>query len=201
MTRLFRLLLWFGILALVLAWVIIGICWYINPWFIFMRHAFSDFGGSRASIPEIYNYGLITAGFLVILFGSSIVYFSSNKFEVIGGSYLALSGIFLALIGVYHAGTQPHGFVSVWFFIQMDLSLILLGIGMVQRKLKYAFSVLSISILSIPLAEIVDWVWGWPSAAVIEAFGIIIIDICVILVTLAYRETLKDSPKQRISTR
>jgi len=186
MFRLFRFLFWFGIISIILAWIVIGTCWYINPWFVFTEHAFSDFGGSKASIPELYNYGLILTGFLVILFGSSLIYFSENKFEIIGGSYIALSGIFLALIGVYHSGTRPHTFVSTWFFVQIYIGLVILGIGMHMRKLRYSTLVLSISLPSLPISEVIDALWGWPSAAVVEAYGIIIIDICVILITLAY---------------
>ncbi len=187
MLKIFRFFFWLGIVAALFAWIVIGTCWFINPWFVFTEHAFSDFGGPDASIPELYNYGLIVTGFLIILYGSSLIYLSHNKIEVIGGSYISLSGVFLALIGVYPSGARPHVFLSTWFFVQMYIGLIFLGLGMFLRKLRYSTSVLSISIPSLPISIIVDVIWGWPSAAVTEAYGIIIIDICVILITLAYR--------------
>lgn len=189
--KIFQYMFWFGIVAAIFAWIVILTCWAINPWFVFTEHAFSDFGGSKATIPELYNYGLISTGILIILYGTSLIYYSQNKIETVGASNIALSGVFLALIGIYHSGTRPHTFVSTWFFVQMLIGLIIFGIGMLIRKTKYATETLIISIFSAPIAVIAEAIWGWPSAAVLEAYGIIIIDICVALITLAYRDIIK----------
>jgi hypothetical membrane protein len=48
-----------GIIAVILAWVVIAVSISVNPWFVFTKNAFSDLGGPYATDPWIYNYGLI----------------------------------------------------------------------------------------------------------------------------------------------
>lgn len=184
--RLIRLIIYFGIVAVIFAWIVIGASWVLNPWFVFTRDAFSDFGGPHSSCPGLYNYGLIITGMFVVIYSFAICSLAKNKLEIIGGAYVALAGIFLALIGIFPSGTEPHGFVSTWFFLQMFIALIILGLGMKIRGLKYGREITIIAAISVPLAIILEILWGWPSAAVLETYGIIIIDICVIMVSMAY---------------
>jgi len=41
-----------GIMAAVLAWVVIAISISVNPWFVFTKNAFSDLGGPHAVDPS-----------------------------------------------------------------------------------------------------------------------------------------------------
>lgn len=183
--------LWVGIFAIIFAWFVIGLCWALNPWFAFTEDAFSDFGGMEACCPELYNYGLIITGVLIVLYGSAICLIGEDKLEVVGASYLSLAGVFLALIGIFPSGTKPHTFVSSWFFLQIYIAFIVLSAGMMRRKLIYGLEVLIISSLAVPVAILAEILWGWPSAAVLEAYGIIIIDICVVLITMAYLKLIE----------
>ncbi|MCR8433532.1 MAG: DUF998 domain-containing protein [Candidatus Korarchaeota archaeon] len=188
-----RLPLYFGIIAVIIAGIIIGVSWALNPWFVFTKNAFSDFGGPQSSCPELYNYGLIVTGLLVIIYSLAIYSLAKNKMEILGCAYMALAGVFLALIGIFPTGTEPHGFVSVWFFLQMYLALIILGLGMQNRGLKFGKETTVIAAIAVPLAIVIDLLWGWPSAAVLEAYGIILIGICTVLVSVAYLGLAKAS--------
>jgi hypothetical membrane protein len=181
-----------GPLAVVLAWMIIGLSWYLNnSWFVFTRDAYSDFGGSMSCCPKLYNYGLILVGFLLILYGVCIWIVGLNKLEIGGGAFMVIAGIFLALIGVYPSGTRPHTFVSTWFFIQADLALIITSLGIwLSNRSPLSYAGFWASLAAYPIAIILQIVIGWPSAAVLETYGIFVIDIVAIFI---YIDVIKRS--------
>ncbi len=171
-----KYLVYLGLVAVVYAWLVIFTSIHYNPWFVFTRDAFSDLGTPKANIPEIYNLGLITTGLLVMLYSIGLGYLAKNKIEDWGASFVFISGIFLALIGIFPGGTRPHTFVSSWFFIQMDLAILLWGIGHYLSGVRsYGVFLTLLSVFSGILGFSVDW----PSAAVAEAFGIVVIDLWV----------------------
>ncbi len=178
---------WAGPAAVILAWIVIGASWYLNPWFRFLEHAFSDLGGPEASYPWVYNYGLIATGALVILYSWFIYSVAASKMEAAASALTFVAGIFLALIGVYPSGTRPHTFVSMWFFIQMDMALIALGLGLRVRGSRLWHAITGLSVLAFPIYGMVEATVGWPSVAAGEAYGIIVIDLAVILATIEYR--------------
>jgi len=179
-----------GPVAVVLAWVVIGASWYMNrEWFVFVRDAYSDFGGPESCCPGLYNYGLMLVGALVVVFGACTYLCAPGRLGAAGGAYFALAGVFLALIGVFPSGTRPHTFVSTWFFVQADMGLVLLLASM-RRGGGLTRLALLASILAFPVAGIVEVAVGWPSAAVVETYGIIIIDIGAIAAFLWCRRHL-----------
>ncbi|MGB9729777.1 MAG: DUF998 domain-containing protein [Thermoprotei archaeon] len=177
-----------GPIAAILAWITIGVSVYYNSWFAFNANAFSDLGGPRATNPWIYNYGLIVTAIFVIMYSLYLILDSLNKLEIVGGSFIFIAGMFLSLIGIYHAGTRPHVFVSTWFFIQMDLAILTYGLGLVLEKIKY-YGIISI-MLSI-IGPITTVIIRWPSVAMMEAYGILIIDIWVFLMIKVHYLHLK----------
>ncbi|MEB3825165.1 MAG: DUF998 domain-containing protein [Desulfurococcales archaeon] len=188
-----RILCYTGVTAILAAWITIFLSWKLNPWFNVFEDAYSDLGGPAAYHREVYNYGLILTGLLVFLWGAYIAIVSRGRFGVIGGSYMALAGVFLALIGVYPSGTRPHTFVSTWFFIQADLALI--AIGMELRGFLAGRLIVALSVLAFPLALLVEATLGWPSTAILETYGIVIIDAGVLLATsIICRETQNSRP-------
>ncbi|MCE4601279.1 MAG: DUF998 domain-containing protein [Desulfurococcales archaeon] len=178
-----------GPLAVVAAWVVIGLSWYLNrDWFVFARDAYSDFGTSTSCCPGLYNYGLISVGFLLALYGVSLWVLGKNKFEVGGSAYMVLAGVFLALIGVYPGGTRPHVFVSSWFFVQADMALILVTLGAwIRLGSRLSYAGFWASLAAFPVAFLLDRIFPWPSAAVLETYGIFVIDVVAILVYIDYR--------------
>ncbi len=176
-----------GLVAILVAWIVILTSWYINPWFRFFEHAFSDLGGPDANKPWLYNYGLIATGLLVVGYSIGLYHLSRVKMEVVGASFIFIAGVFLSLIGVYPSGTRPHVFVSSWFFIQMDLAIIAIGIGLIKRGSKLGKYVLAIGLASPVLFLLVEKLAGWPSVAVGEAYGILAIDLAIVLASIEYR--------------
>jgi len=181
---LFKVLRFSGVIAAVLAWFVIGLAIYYNSWFVFTRDALSDLGGPNANVPWVYNYGLIITAIFVVLYSVYLILDAKNKMEVVGGAFVAIAGIFLALIGVYYAGTRPHVFVSTWFFVQMDLAMLIYSLGLLFERLKvYGFLLIVMSVIGPVVALLVKW----PSAATLEVFGIIIIDLWVFLMIGVHR--------------
>ncbi len=167
-----------GVIAAIMAWVVIGICIYLNPWFIFTVHAFSDLGGPNAYMPWVYNLGLITTGLVILAYSIYLVMFSENRLESVASGFMFIAGLFLMLIGIYPSGTKPHNFVSTWFFLQADMAILTWGLGLLLRGQKrYGALFTLMGILGPLIAMVIDW----PSAATVEAYGIVIIDLWVIL--------------------
>jgi hypothetical membrane protein len=172
-----------GLAAAAGAWAVIITCWLLNPWFVFTRDAFSDFGGPGSSVPWLYNYGLITVAALVLIYGIYLVSKTGSKIEVVASSFIIVSSIFLAMIGIFHEGTYPHVFVSTWFFIQFGLAILTFGIGLTVRRRKVGIILVLLFALGASTAVLISW----PSAATIEAWEILIIDSSVVLLSLEYR--------------
>lgn len=98
-----------------------------------------------------------------------------------------VAGIFLSLIGLFPSSTKPHDFISLWFFIQIRLSLLPATLGMVKDRRIIHSLVLWVLIFVGPLGAIfIDW----PSVALLEIFGVILgvilIDIYVIILTISF---------------
>ena len=171
-TSVLRLLAWLGPAATVFAWVIIGASVWLNPWFVFTEDAFSDLGTPRASVPWVYNWGLIATGALVVAYSFALAGVSRSLGEAWGSAFVFVAGLFLALIGVFPGGTRPHVFVSTWFFVQMDLAFLAWGLGLASSGRRLGWVYVAMALAAAVLGVVVDW----PSAAVAEAFGIIVID-------------------------
>ena len=82
------------------------------------------------------------------------------------------------MIGIYHEGTYPHDFVSIWFFIIASISYATIGISLLFGQFKKT-GVLLLIILIVSWAIFIAV--PWQSVAENEIFGIIIIDVMVLL--------------------
>jgi len=111
-------------------------------------------------------------------YGLYLISVSSNKVMTVGSAFTLISGVFLMLIGVYPTGTYPHYFVSVYFFTQTDIAIGTWGLGIIKSgKKELGKILLGLSILGPLIASVVEW----PSTAVVEAYGILIMNIWVFL--------------------
>lgn len=187
--KIFKGLFYLGIVDVVLAWIVILISISANPWWVshYTTGAFSDLGSSQANMPWIYNNGLIFVGILILLYSISLINYSLNKIEVAGSAFFFIAGIFLILIGIFPVGTRPHVFVSTYFFVQSDLSIITWGIGIYLSKLKkYGEIFIILGIIS-PIVAILAPL----SAAEAETLGILVIDAWTILMYNSLKRRLK----------
>ncbi len=167
-----------GLVSGISGWLVILASIQRNPWFVFTDYAFSDLGGSMATDAWLFSNGMILTGLMIVFYGFYLVHVSFNKPTTVGAAFLMITGVFLTLIGVFPSGTKHHYFVSVWFFTQSDLSILAWGTGLIGGK-KDGLGKLfvALGILGPLLAVIVPW----PSTAVVEAFGILIMNIWVAL--------------------
>jgi len=167
-----------GLAAALTAWSTFAYTISVNPWFMFTEHAFSDLGGQGAFRPGVYNVGMMASGLLVMFYSLRCVQDAVNKLETVGGAFLAVAGAFLVFIGVSPSGTEAHGFVSFWFFAQADLAIMAWGLGLVTRgERDLGVVVAGLGFLSPVVAYLVPW----PSTAMLEAFGIVVMNIWVVL--------------------
>ena len=177
--RIINIARYLGLTAALTAWITIYTSIYYNPWFNLFKHALSDLGTSDAFSPWIYNYGLILTGLILMLYSPYLVYISRNKIEAVGGGYVLIGGLFLILIGIFPGGTRPHVFVSTYFFIQMGIAILTMGIGSVlDRRRLYSLSCILIFILML-IGGFIDW----PSVAIQEIYEVILLNIWVLIRT------------------
>lgn len=193
---------YFGIAGIIAAWITIFLAAAINPWFRFTGNALSDLGGGNLLLnghptptdPFVYNIGLMVTGVLISIFSISVIQHARNSIETMGASFFMISALFLALIGIYHEGTYPHDFVSIWFFILGSISYAAVALSFLAGKLKGTGIILYILLVASWIAFI-EVPWG--SVAEDEMFGVVIIDIFVILHILTFSKSRseKHSPK------
>lgn len=177
-----------GLVAAILTWIVIFSSIHYNSWFIFTEHAFSDLGGQASENPWIYNHGMVMLGVLMLLYSLALIKNSLNKIECVGGAFMFIAGVFLALIGIYPSGTRPHNFVSTWFFVQADLAIIAWGIGLLLSGLKaFGVAFTGMGVLGPLVAAAVKW----PSTAVLEAYGIVLLDAWVVLMMKVHHIRVK----------
>lgn len=160
-----------GPVALVAVWITIAVSWYYNSaWFSFYNGALSDFGGNSARYPFIYNYGLMITALFLFLFSLSLIYRSRNKLETVASAFSVIASVFLAQIGIFHGGTYPHDYVSLYYFVQQDASLILWGVALFLREAKPVGAfVLIIGIVFLAVGGGVPL----PGSAILETYGIL----------------------------
>ncbi len=179
MNQYMRRLRYMGPASVIGGWLVILAAISRNPWFVFTENAFSDLGGPLASAPWVFNYGMILNGVLIILYSFYLMEVSFNKAGTVGGSFMTITGVFLMLIGFFHEGTMHHYFVSFWFFTQSDLAILAWGLALYRdrRWSSYGRPFLALSLIG----PVVAYTVPWPSTATVEAFGIIIMNIWVLL--------------------
>lgn len=189
-----------GLGAASLAWAAIFASAHRNPWFDVFRHALSDLGGPRAVDPwiyntgyRIYNYGLMASGALASAYALYLAFASRGKVAIYASAFMFIAGAFLALIGVFPSGTRPHTFVSSLFFAQVWMALLASSIDFLARRLlPSGAALLTISILG-PLGVLLV---RWPSVALLEVYGIVLIDAYIVILTVNYWARLDKAATQ-----
>lgn len=191
----------FALVAIIAAWVTILLSMLLNPWFSVTSGALSDLGGGDLILnshpspadPWVYNYGLILTGIFIAVFAAVSIKAVDNKVENAGLSFFIISGLFLALFGIYHEGTYPHDFVSIWFFILSSFSFLTVGISLIFKAPRYG----AFMILFLISAWIVYYLVNWQSTAENEIFGILVIDVTVLIYLMSLRARYYGIQKDR----
>jgi hypothetical membrane protein len=175
-----------GFAAVFVSWFFIATSIALNPWWIghFTTGALSELGtpSEQVRYPWVYNLGLIITSFFAFIYSTSLAYLSSNKVQVVGSSFFMVSSLFLAMIGIFHGGTYPHVFVSTYFFVQADISIITWGVGLLLKDRNPAILMLLVGFLGPLLSQLIPFT----SSAEVEVFSILLIDIWVFIVHFGF---------------
>lgn len=82
----------------------------------------------------------------------------------------------MVLIAIYPAGTRPHTFVSTWFFIQAFIAVLIYGLSIIWER-----PFIGLAIILIFVAGLIGGMASWPSAALLEAYEILLLTIFSII--------------------
>ncbi|MGM0510971.1 MAG: DUF998 domain-containing protein [Thermoplasmatota archaeon] len=107
---------WCGILAPLIAYILIGISILIHPWFSWADHALSDLGAVETSYNNVFNFALMATGMIAIVFAFGIFRLAEDYMGILGVSLFIISLVLLIMIGIFPSGTPPHFYISVSFF-------------------------------------------------------------------------------------
>lgn len=108
--------------------------WVEDGSFSWQINALSDLGVSK--VANIFNYSLILAGVLNIVFGVGLLKaYGGTTISYLSIILLIMGGVFLSLIGLF---TESYGglhfIVSAGFFIFTPVSIILIGISLISSN-------------------------------------------------------------------
>ena len=176
-----------GIFTLIVYWSFTLVSMLHNPSFSIFHGALSDLGSPKAHEPWLYNYGLVLSSPLLFLFSLYLIFIAKNKVQTVGGAFISISSIFLAFIGIFHSGTDPHGFVSTYFFLQFFFGMLVFSIGSERGILCMGVTLFIIAL--------VGAFFPWPSTAILEIYEIVIISIFVISLPLFNPKISKNNPQ------
>jgi len=119
----------FGLLAPMVAFVLISLAIVYSPQFSWTQNALSDLGVQEGITPILFNYGLITVGIFALVFASGIFIFLEHRtLGKVGALMFVLAALALTAIGVFPENMKPiHFQASVAFFVLYPLSILIIA--------------------------------------------------------------------------
>ncbi len=137
----------FGVFGPLTAYASIATSIILSPWFSWWRNALSDLGHAQSSTAPLYNFGLMLAGFFIIVY--SLTAFANHAKNT--SYFLLLSALILQLVATFdEVYGLLHFLVSVLLFVSFGLASI---VYVVERK-----SVLALGAFVVGVAS---WVLYW----------------------------------------
>ena len=143
---------YFGISAIVLAFITIIVTVSVHDWFSWTNNALSDLGAIGTDYAAIYNWGMIVTGGLGIVFGIGLTKYFNDWIPIFGSGIFILGMFFLSLVGWFESGTEPHVTVSWLFFGITAIGIFIIGVGETIKKKKEGIAVLIIIFVGFILA-------------------------------------------------
>ncbi|MCS7385186.1 MAG: DUF998 domain-containing protein [archaeon GB-1867-005] len=140
-----------GFIAPAIAYSSIALAIMQMPHFSWFKNALSDLGVWKSSA-YIFNFGLILAGAIQIIFTFSLSNYFNGLIGVIGSTFYFASSTSLALIGVFpESAGRIHFYVSLSFFTLTPISLIFFAISLIKecREIKLGAATLILAVLAI----------------------------------------------------
>jgi hypothetical membrane protein len=156
-----------GILAPIIGLGAIFISISMLPWFSWTENYLSDIGGNPGSDclwntwgrpSVIFNFGLVTAGVLGILFGIGFQKsgFVNGTLGNIGVIFLISDAAALIGVGLFTESTGSwHTFFSITFFVLVGLALLFITLAFLKSEKKklgmFTLGLLILGLISVPL--------------------------------------------------
>lgn len=179
-----RFAAWCGVAAPLVALSAIILSAIYSPEFSWVENALSDLGGPGAATPEIFNWGLILASLLAIIFMGRVWVSTIDLIEKTGVFVFILAAVSLGLIGLFPTGTEYHFPASVGFFLLFTYALFIFGTGNIFTGLDI-YGLMSIWLGIMHMSFWALWVAGLrdqlPGLAVPEFVGALIVSTWMIL--------------------
>lgn len=132
-----------GIVTPLVVFTCISLAINYSPQFSWTENALSDLGVQEGVTAPLFNYGLITSGFLALIFATGVFnLIQTSTLRKIGATVFALDTIALTAIGVFPENAKPmHFYASVTFFLLFPTSMFILTATLLQqRQVKLVFS-------------------------------------------------------------
>ena len=126
----------FGILAPIVAFVLISLAIVYSPQFSWSQNALSDLGVQEGITPVLFNYGLITVGIFALVFASGLFIFLKDRtLGRVGALMFVLASLALTAIGVFPENMKPMHFqASVAFFVLYPLATLVIATAFLLTK-------------------------------------------------------------------
>jgi hypothetical membrane protein len=147
-----------GILAPLVAFTCILLAIAYSPEFSWAENALSDLGVQHGITAVLFNSGLIISGLLSLVFALGLLLYPRGKIlGKIGAFILVLDALALTAIGVFPENVRPaHLYASVTFFVLFPISLLFIGVALLQISQK------SFGLFTFSAAIVAVLVWAIP---------------------------------------
>jgi len=147
-----------GILAPIVAFTFISLSIVYSPQFSWTENALSDLGVQEGVTAILFNYGLIIAGILALVFASRLFVSQKTIYGRIGAFIFVLAALTLMAIGVFPENVKPtHYYASVGFFVLFPIStLVLSATFLLTAKVK-----LGLFTFLVAAVAVVVWIIHW----------------------------------------
>ncbi len=170
----------FAIFGLGFYWLFVFITAHQNKWFSFYKYALSDLGVKLANWHSLYNLGLVIGGICFFVFSIYLIQKSKNKLQTVGGAYVGISSFFITFIAFFVAGTKPHSFMAIYFFLQFFSGMAVFALGSKDKLIKITMPIVfAVALAIIPL--------HYPSMAIRETYELNLVLLDAILIAVRYK--------------
>ena len=125
-----------GILAPIVAFVLISLAIVYSPQFNWTENALSDLGVQEGITPTLFNYALVTVGIFALIFASGLLIFLEHRaLGTVGAFMFILAALALTTIGVFPENMKPmHLQASVAFFVLYPLATLVIAATFLLMK-------------------------------------------------------------------
>lgn len=160
--KLEKILIYAGLLAPIIAYILIFSAIINAQTFSWRTNALSDLGipdpWNSNTVPLLFNTGLILAGIFYSLFSIGFIMTRDKLLGKIGGALILLDAISLTFIGVFPESVpQWHFFFSVMFFSILPIALLIL-----TAEFYVNMKDINLALITVILALAIIIIWSFP---------------------------------------